>query len=60
MKGRLEEDINVLLNKLKLTIAVAESATGGLISSLITDIPGSSNYFKGISAMEVVKLIKKV
>lgn len=47
MKGRLEEDIGVLLNKLKLTIAVAESATGGSISNLITDIPGSSNYFKG-------------
>ncbi|MGD1061035.1 MAG: CinA family protein [Methanomassiliicoccales archaeon] len=27
------------------TIALAESVTGGLASSLVTDIPGSSDYF---------------
>jgi nicotinamide-nucleotide amidase len=35
----------MLINK-KMTLAVAESCTGGLISSKITDTPGSSKYFK--------------
>ena len=30
-----------------LTLALAESCTGGLISHLITDVPGSSDYFLG-------------
>ncbi len=29
------------------TLAVGESCTGGQLSSLITDVPGSSNYFLG-------------
>jgi PncC family amidohydrolase len=36
-----------LLNQLGLTLAVAESCTGGLVGHLITNIPGSSAYFKG-------------
>ncbi|MCQ2372782.1 MAG: competence/damage-inducible protein A [Phascolarctobacterium sp.] len=35
------------LNLLGKTIAFAESCSGGLASSLITDIPGSSEYLKG-------------
>lgn len=31
----------------RLTLSLAESCTGGLISSLITKIPGSSRYFLG-------------
>ncbi len=34
-----------LLKKHKRTVATAESCTGGLIAKLLTDIPGSSEYF---------------
>ena len=36
-----------LLNKKSLSIVTAESCTGGLISKLLTDIPGSSKVFNG-------------
>jgi len=42
----LEEVIGKLLEERDLKIAVAESCTGGLISSRITNISGSSNYFE--------------
>ena len=35
------------LNQRGLTIASMESCTGGLLSSVLTDVPGSSAYFKG-------------
>jgi nicotinamide-nucleotide amidase len=34
------------LKKRNLSLAIAESCTGGLVSNLLTDIPGSSQYFK--------------
>ncbi len=37
--------IHKLLIKKRKTIALAESCTGGLTSKLLTDIPGSSQYF---------------
>lgn len=37
---------NTLRDK-KLTLAVAESCTGGYLSHLITSVPGSSDYFLG-------------
>jgi nicotinamide-nucleotide amidase len=41
----LEEVIGDLLRERRMTIAVAESCTGGLLASRITDVPGSSDYF---------------
>ncbi len=38
-------EIHRLLIKKQKTIAVAESCTGGLLSKLLTDISGSSQYF---------------
>jgi len=42
----LESVVGRLLTRKKKTIATAESCTGGLISNKITDISGSSRYFK--------------
>lgn len=42
----LEEIVGKLLTERNLTLAVAESCTGGLIADKITDVSGSSNYFQ--------------
>ncbi|MEX2573500.1 MAG: competence/damage-inducible protein A [Balneolaceae bacterium] len=44
---RLSEATGRILTSKKLSLSVAESCTGGLISDLITDVPGSSAYFSG-------------
>ncbi|MCG3205177.1 MAG: putative competence-damage inducible protein [Elusimicrobia bacterium] len=41
----LEGIVGELLRKKNKTLAVAESCTGGLISKLLTDVAGSSDYF---------------
>jgi len=45
--GILEQEAGNLLRQKGLTLGVVESATGGLISHLITNVPGSSDYYKG-------------
>ncbi|MBN1124683.1 MAG: competence/damage-inducible protein A [Sedimentisphaerales bacterium] len=43
----LAEVIGQKLIRQKKTLVTAESCTGGLIGKLLTDVPGSSRYFKG-------------
>lgn len=40
-------NIGRILTERQLTIGIAESCTGGLISHQFTNAPGSSNYFMG-------------
>ncbi|MBN1474246.1 MAG: competence/damage-inducible protein A [Syntrophaceae bacterium] len=42
----LEEVVAGMLMEKKLTLAVAESCTGGLIASRLTDVPGSSEFLE--------------
>lgn len=44
---KMEEIIGSLLRAKGQTLATAESCTGGYIAHKITEIPGSSDYFKG-------------
>ncbi|HLE27073.1 MAG TPA: CinA family protein [Anaerolineales bacterium] len=43
----LEILVGQLLTQHKLTLAVAESCTGGLVGHRLTNVPGSSTYFLG-------------
>lgn len=46
-EGVLEDLVGKLLLERGLSIGVAESCSGGLIAARLTDIPGSSAYFRG-------------
>lgn len=43
----LAETIGALLRQRSLTLALAESCTGGMVSQLVTSVPGSSSYYLG-------------
>lgn len=42
-----EEAAGGLLREKGMTVSTAESCTGGIVSSMITSVPGSSDYFTG-------------
>ena len=43
----LAERLQRICVDVQLTVAAAESCTGGLVASAITDVAGSSDYFRG-------------
>lgn len=43
----MEEIVAELLQAGRLTLATAESCTGGLVAHRLTNLPGSSNWFQG-------------
>lgn len=57
-KETIEKVVGDLLTKQQKTLCSAESCTGGNIGKLITNIPGSSTYYKGgiISYDNAVKI----
>jgi len=57
----IEQEIGNLLRQKGLTLGMVESATGGLISHLITNVPGSSDYYKGsVTAYSIEAKVKVV
>lgn len=46
-EGGIEQVINQLLTKRRLSISGAESCTGGLVGALLTNLPGASKFFPG-------------
>jgi nicotinamide-nucleotide amidase len=45
--GRLAAAVGSALRQAALRLVVAESCTGGWIAKLLTDLPGSSDWFEG-------------
>ena len=66
MKSLANKLVNKLIRK-KLTISLAESCTGGMLSSIITSISGSSKVFhlglitySNKAKMDILKVPKKI
>lgn len=59
LENPIEYTIHNLLIKEKKTLGVAESCTGGYLGKILTDIPGSSEYFLG-SIVSYSNLAKKL
>ncbi len=47
MDNSLEIRVGALLRQRGLTLALAESCTGGLVGHRVTNVPGSSEYYLG-------------
>ena len=45
--SNIEQEIGDILRQRGMTLGAVESATGGLISHKLTNVPGSSDYYKG-------------
>jgi PncC family amidohydrolase len=63
----ISNQIHKFLIKKQKTVAIAESCTGGLVSTLLTKIPGSSKYFilgtvtySNKSKEDILKIPRKV
>jgi nicotinamide-nucleotide amidase len=63
----LEEEVGKLLRAQGLTLSVAESCTGGLITHRLTNVPGSSEYversvvvYSNLSKVELLKVPREM
>ncbi|MFN3603639.1 MAG: nicotinamide-nucleotide amidohydrolase family protein [Leptonema sp. (in: bacteria)] len=59
LKTPIEQLIHKILIKEKKTLAIAESCTGGFLAKILTDTPGSSEYFLG-SVVSYSNQLKKI
>ena len=56
----MAEEVAELLRRRGDTIVVAETSTGGLISSALLAVPGASAYYKGGSVLYTYESRKKL
>lgn len=58
--SNLATEIVKKLSEKNKTLSIAESCTGGLISSTITDVPGASKVFSGGVVVYATEIKKKI